>query len=128
MTKITETSEQEAVVDWCRWNISRYPELETLHHTVNEGKRSVVNGAELKRMGMSAGFPDLSLHCAKGKYHSLHIEMKKDRKSRVSDKQKEWLARLNKYGNFVVVCYGAEAAIRVIQKYLNLKENEEMSL
>lgn len=128
MAEISETSEQQAVMDWCRWNIGRYPELETLHHTVNEGKRSVRNGAELKRMGMSAGFPDLSLHCAKGIYHSLHIEMKKDAKSRVSKEQKAWIARLNKYGNLAVVCYGADAAISVLKQYLNLKENEVMSL
>lgn len=58
----------------------------------------------------------------------MHIEMKKDAKSRVSKKQKAWIARLNQYGNLAVVCYGADAAISVLQQYLNLKENEVMSL
>ncbi len=126
MEYATETSEQQAVIEWCSWNTGRYPELETLHHTANEGKRSVVNGAVLKSMGLSKGFPDLSLNCAKGQYHSLHIEMKRNKKSRISSAQKDWIARLNKYDNYAVVCYSADEAISVLQRYLNLKPNERM--
>ena len=126
MNNRTETGEQQAVIEWSLWNRGRYPELETLHHTVNEGKRSVTNGAMLKNIGMSKGFPDLSLHCAKGAYHSLHIEMKKDRRSRVSKEQKDWIARLNRWGNCAVICYCADEAIRVLKKYLNLKPGERI--
>lgn len=128
MSSRTETSEQQAVIEWCQWNIGRYPELETLHHTANEGKRSVSNGAMLKRIGLSKGFPDLSLNCAKGQYHSLHIEMKKDHQCRASKEQKEWIERLNRYGNLAVICYSADEAIYVLNKYLNLKENERIKL
>ena len=128
MSSRTETSEQQAVIEWCQWNIGKYPELETLHHTANEGKRSVVNGAVLKSMGLSKGFPDLSLNCAKGQYHSLHIEMKKDRQCKASKEQKEWIDRLNRYGNLAVICYSADEAIYVLNKYLNLKENERIKL
>lgn len=126
MNNRTETDEQQAVIEWSLWNRGRYPELETLHHTVNEGKRSVSNGAMLKSIGMSKGFPDLSLNCAKGAYHSLHIEMKRDRRSRASKEQKDWIARLNKWGNCAVICYSADEAISVLEQYLNLKPGERM--
>lgn len=128
MNNRTETSEQQAVIEWSLWNRGRYPELETLHHTANEGKRSTANGAMLKSIGMSKGFPDLSLHCAKGVYHSLHIEMKKDRRSKVSTEQKDWIARLNKWDNCAVICYCADDAISVLKQYLELKPGERIRL
>lgn len=121
MPNRTEESEQEAVMEWASWNTGKYPELEMLHHTANEGKRSKSNGAMLKRIGLAPGFPDLSLNVAKGGYHSLHIEMKRDRESRVSKDQKEWIAKLRKYDNFAIVCYSADEAIKALEWYLKLK-------
>lgn len=126
MSSRTETSEQQAVIEWSLWNMGKYPELKMLNHTANEGKRSAVNGAILKSMGLSPGFPDLSLHCPKGLYHALHIEMKRDRKSRVSKEQEEWISNLNYYGYYAVICYSADDAIKILEQYLKLKPNERM--
>lgn len=122
----TEDGEQEAVIDWCTVSKGKYPELEMIHHVANEGRRSPQYGARLKRMGMSPGYPDLLLDCPKGIYHGLRIELKKDRDSKPTAEQKKWISKLNRYGYYAVVCYGADEAIAVLHQYLNLKENEGM--
>ncbi len=45
----TELTEQQAVMEWAEYQTGRYPELKLLYHIPNEGKRSVVNGANLKK-------------------------------------------------------------------------------
>lgn len=127
MIQRKEDGEQEAVIEWCTLSKGKYPELRMIHHVANEGKRSAQNGAKLKRMGMSPGYPDLLLDCPKGIYHGLRIELKKDRHSKPSPVQKEWITQLNRYGYYAAVCCGADEAIRVLKQYLNLKENEGMS-
>ncbi len=118
----TELTEQQAVMEWAEYQTGRYPELKLLYHIPNEGKRSVVNGANLKKAGLKKGVPDLCLPVAKGNYHSLYIEMKKNKRCRPSAEQIEWLTALNAEGNFAVVCYSAEKAIETIKWYVNLKE------
>ena len=38
----------------------------------------------------------------------------------MTKEQKEWLEKLNSYGYKAVRCNGAEEAIQVIKKYLNI--------
>lgn len=118
----TELTEQQAVMEWAEYQTGRYPELKLLYHIPNEGKRSVVNGANLKKAGLKKGVPDLCLPVARGDYNSLYIEMKKNKRCRPSAEQIEWLTALNAEGNFAVVCYSAEKAIETIKWYVNLKE------
>ena len=49
----------------------------------------------------------------------MFIELKRDRASRISHSQKDWLERLEKEGYIARVCFGAEDAIRAITEYLN---------
>ena len=49
----------------------------------------------------------------------MFIEMKVGR-NKPTDKQKEWLERLSRNGYKAVVCYGADAAIDTIDKYMGL--------
>lgn len=118
----TELTEQQAVMEWTEYQTGRYPELKLLYHIPNEGKRSVVNGANLKKAGLKKGVPDLCLPVARGNYNSLYIEMKRNKRCRPSAEQIEWLTALNAEGNFAVVCYSAEKAIETIKWYVNLKE------
>ena len=117
-----ELDEQQTVAEWAEWSTRKYPELKLLYHITNEGKRSLANGAALKRAGLKKGVPDLCLPCAKGGYHALYIEMKKDKNCKPSKDQKEWLANLNAAGNLAVVCHSADEAIETLKRYLNLKE------
>jgi hypothetical protein len=109
----SEGAEQEAVIEYC--DLMHIPAV----HVANEGKRSKSYGAKLKRMGLRRGFPDIIVFCAKGKYHGLAIEMKYD-KGKTSKDQEEWLRTLSSEGYACAVCYGADEAIKIIERYINL--------
>ena len=48
-----------------------------MYHIPNEGKRTVSNGAALKRQGLKKGVPDICLPVPRAKYHGMYIEMKR---------------------------------------------------
>lgn len=118
----TEGEEQEALFEWADRLVFKYPELTLLHHIPNEGKRSEFYGARLKREGMKTGVPDIHLPVARGKYHSLYIELKRIRGSVTTEAQKTWQKLLLKYGNAAYICYGWEEARERIEEYLKISE------
>lgn len=107
----SEADEQATVIEFCE--IMKIPVV----HIPNEGKRTPRAGRELRRMGLRKGFPDLFFPAASKGFHGLFIELKRDRKSRVSKKQAEWLDYLSKQGYSAIVCYGAGEAIAKIREY-----------
>ena len=107
----TEASEQEAVICYCE-----YAGIDIVH-IPNEGKRSVRYGAELKRLGMRKGFPDLFIPKACKGYHGLFIELKVDITRKPTKEQLQWISKLNAEGYYATVCYGADSAIREIRRY-----------
>lgn len=115
-----ETENQIALFEWAQLNKGRFPEIETMYHIPNEGKRSQRLGAELKSMGLRKGFPDVCLPVPRRESGALYIELKASN-GKVSEDQKLWLQRLNNAGNCSVVCYGWEAAAKVIEDYLRGK-------
>ena len=56
MQNKTELTEQQEVMEWAEYQTGKYPELKLLYHIPNEGKRSVVNGANLKKAGLKKVF------------------------------------------------------------------------
>lgn len=119
--QISEAQHQKLIISWCRINSRKYPGLNNIFHCPNESKRSIRYGAELKRMGMSAGFPDIGLLVTNKQYAGLFIELKADKTKRLSKEQKEWLEKLNRFGYKAVRCNGADEAIEVIKNYLGIK-------
>ena len=117
--KTTEAQEQKSLIEWAKWQEKKYPELKMLMHVPNEGKRSKRYGAELKRMGLKAGFPDLGLFVPRNNKHALFLEMKVGR-NKCTDNQKEWIRALMQQGYEVKVCYSCEEAIQTIKKYLGI--------
>ncbi|MDY2734395.1 VRR-NUC domain-containing protein [Intestinibacter sp.] len=121
--KATESGEQQALIQWADLQSHRHKELKMLVHIPNEGKRSIRAGAELKRMGLRAGFPDLFLAVPKlvdgVLYGGLFIEMKV-KGNKCTENQKKWLRRLSEQGYKTEVCYGCSEAIEVIKDYLGI--------
>lgn len=117
--RVTEAQEQKSLIEWAKWQEKKYPELKMLMHVPNEGKRSKRYGAELKRQGLKAGFPDLGLFVPRGNKHALFIEMKVGR-NKCTDNQKKWIRALMEQGYEVKVCYSAEEAIQIIKRYLGI--------
>lgn len=126
-----EDLEQKAILAWARWQKWADGKLaDYLHHSPNGGARSGREGANFKRMGTKAGFPDLFLFIPHGGYHGLFIELKrpkgrtKDGKTRqagkVSEHQQTMIDRINAQGYKAVVAYGANEAIDEIRSYLGI--------
>ena len=112
----SEYDEQKNVIEYCD-TVLHIP----IYHIANEGKRSTVTGARLKAIGLRPGFPDLCVPMARGKYHSLYIEMKA-KGGKLSQDQKTWLSILKQEGHATAVCYGFDEAIKIIEQYIKLKE------
>lgn len=113
---VSEETEQIHLMVWCRYMESKFPELETIYHIVNEGKRTAVTGGKLKEMGLRKGMPDVHLpvsHCA---FASLYIEMKKIG-GKPTAEQIDRLEVLERWGNAVAICEGAEQAEKVLTAY-----------
>lgn len=115
----SEDTEQINVMEWARWNVSKYPELKWLHHIPNGGSRNKREAVKLKQMGVKAGVSDICLPYPKGIYCGLYIEMKFGN-NRKTEEQKAFLQDMEEAGHFVVTCYSAEDAVRVIEEYLNI--------
>jgi len=113
-----EHQAQCRLIEWAGYSQGKYPLLRKLYAIPNAGAGL---RKDLQLEGVKAGVPDLHFPCARGKYHSLYIEMK-DGKNTLSDKQKEWKADLAAEGNRVAVCYSAEEAQAELISYLNLGE------
>ena len=117
--KKKEAEEQIAIMTWAKYNMGRYPELRFLYHTPNGGYRNAAEAANLKRQGVKAGIPDLFLASPRAGFCGLYIELKADKTCPVGEKQKEWIDGLRKQGYQAGVCYGAEHAIQVLERYLS---------
>ncbi len=100
---------------WCKC----HPSLARLFmHAANEGHRSMITGALLKRMGMQRGFPDIFIAVPRGTFHGLMIELKIEGKKATAE-QLEMIGHLKAQSYYACVCVGADEAIEVIQKYMS---------
>lgn len=116
-----EAQEQEALFRWAEFAICKYPELALMYHIPNEGKRTVSNGAALKRQGLKKGVPDICLPVPRGKYHGMYIEMKRIG-GKPTAEQKNYINELAKQGYCCVIANkGWKDASELIIKYLKLE-------
>ena len=113
---------QQQVIEWVNYQIGKYPELALLHHVPNGMFRHKATAAKLKRLGVKAGVPDLSLPVSRGGFHGLWIELKREKGGTVSTAQSEWIAALIEQGYRVGVCNGFDAAKALIERYMDGKE------
>ena len=118
-----EDIEQETLMQWTVYAMGMYPELKLLYHVPNGGKRNAAEAAHLKRQGVKAGVPDLCLPVPRGNYHGLYIEMKA-KSNHPTETQIRWLEYLSAQGYKTAVCWGFEAARRVIEEYMQLLPNQ----
>lgn len=121
----TEAQVQQLIFAWAEYESAKYPELEDLFHIPNGGRRSAKEAHFLKLEGVKSGVPDLCLPVARGKYHALYIELKRESGGKVSGTQAEWLQRLREQGNCAEVCKGFEEARRLLLWYLEGAEDAD---
>ena len=120
----TEEEEQTVVMHWATIAAGRWPELRLLFHIPNGGKRTKSEAVRFRAAGVRSGVPDLFLPCARGGYHGLWIEMKAVG-GRVSAEQERWLRELLAAGYLCRVCYGADEAIKELERYMQMREEEQ---
>ncbi len=107
-----EDDEQMVLVKWLKYKgILHY-------HVPNGGRRSLLEGLKLKRMGVCPGVPDICIPVAKNGYHGLYVEMKRRHGGHLTDQQTWWLKELIKNGYHAIVAHGFDAAQREIINYL----------
>lgn len=86
----------------------------------NGGSRHRLEAANLKREGVTSGIPDLFCPSL-----GLWVEMKRERESRISPEQKDWLAYLESIGYKAIIGRGAADALEQVKQYF---ESGEVSL
>lgn len=113
---------QISVVNWIR---SQYPNV-LMNHTPNGagilgGKSTgarIAKLTKLKKMGVSKGFPDLSILEPTERYHALYLELK-IWPNKPTPEQLEWHRQLRDRGNRVATCYGLDEVIEIVKEYGN---------
>jgi len=115
---VSESQEQCKVIQWARWNETKYPCLKWIFAVPNGAHmKSPRTAAKMKREGMKNGISDLMLPYPSKGYHGLFIEMKFG-KNKLSKDQKEFLQYAESVGYLTAVCYNDLEAIAVLTEYL----------
>lgn len=107
-----ERDEQIKFVTWLRKQGFR------CHHSPNGGSRHLLEAMQLKRMGTSAGFPDVFVPLPTPKYHSFFVEMKPIKGGTLNENQVDWLSYLREKGFFAEEAHGFEEAKSLFLQYL----------
>lgn len=115
---MTEHEEQVALMRLVELHKGRWPELGMLYSIPNGGDRHPAVAAKMKAEGVKKGVPDLCLPIARGGYHGLYIELKRQKKSQISPEQVQWIAALRGQGYRAEICLGATEAWDVISDYM----------
>lgn len=111
-----EQQEQFWFVAWLKRNEVRH------YHVPNGGFRNAIEAAKFKRLGVSAGVPDICIPYARKGRHGLYIELKRVSGGKLSESQVEWGEFLKSQGYAWHEAKGAREAIRLTCEYLDIKE------
>ena len=84
----------------------------------NSAPGSITAAAYFRSEGLRRGYPDLALDIARGRFHGLRIELKRQEGGVVDEDQRKWHDRLQAEGYAVVVCKGCKIAMVAIEIYL----------
>ena len=96
-------------------NLKRIPFM----HIPNEGKRSLIIGSQLKRIGLQPGFPDYIIFRTPPKdpeKKGIIIEMKRRKGGNISENQEKWIRILRDDGYIAFIAKGAHEAIMRLQE------------
>ena len=101
----------EHQVGFLHWFQAQY--LRVMIFAIPNGeKRSISVAKRLKAEGVMPGVPDLFIP-----EWSLWVEMKRAKGGRLSDDQRQVIARLEQMGHFVIIGRGAEDASRQVRSF-----------
>lgn len=98
--------------------IRNYTDLPFIH-IPNEGLRSKITGALLKRMGLCPGASDIFIPRAKNDFHGLFMELKYG-ENKLTPAQIKFIQMVEKEGYKSMVCWSAVDAINKILEFYGL--------
>lgn len=118
-----ERHEQKALVTWLNY----HPVLrEFFCKNDNEGKRSPLQGYNLKRLGLRPGVSDILIYYPTKTYHGLWLEVKRNKKYSASERsanswiaQEKFIETVKSVGFAGHFCYGWLEGKIIIENYLN---------
>lgn len=124
MNKYTpkEAEEQTLFFQWAEMMKYQHPELAFMYHIPNGGSRNKLEAINLKKQGVKKGVPDVFLPLPLHGKHGLYIEMKRQKGSRVSNEQRDFINYLKRVNYEVCVCKGFQEAVDVTNDYLKRKD------
>ena len=111
---------QISIFDWARlYKIKEGGFLfDYMTASPNGGTRNLIEAVNFKRSGVSAGFPDISIFVPRNNYHGMFLEIKKDGKYSITQKQKDWINKLKFMGYFAEFGIGFDHSKKLIEDYL----------
>lgn len=109
----TEDQEQIMLATWLAKQGIRF------YAVPNGGHRNMLEALKFKRMGVSAGIPDLCIPIPSGTYHGLYIELKRVKGGKVSAYQSDWLLFLREKGYYAEVAHGFDEAREMVLHYFS---------
>lgn len=92
------------------------------HHSPNEGERTKVQAAYLRKSGMQKGWPDLDII---DKDKTVHIEFKTP-KGRQSPEQKKMQERLQEQGHHYYICRSYEDFVNICHKHFGKERDPDV--
>lgn len=124
--KRSEDTEQINLFNWIRSEERYQPDLHWAFHVPNGGSRNQGEAKKLKAMGVLAGVSDICFPIARGRYRQMWIEMKFG-DNKPTPRQMTFLQTMQDQGDYVCVCYSYWGAKRVIQCYMELADEAEIT-
>ncbi|MFV0519754.1 MAG: VRR-NUC domain-containing protein [Lachnospirales bacterium] len=115
-----ESVEQKLLFEWAKVVSNKHKELNLMYAVPNGGSRNRIEAANLKKQGVKAGVPDICLPVARNGFNGLYIELKRQKGSRTSPEQKEWIEQLEQQGYKAVICFGFDEGKKVLEEYLGI--------
>lgn len=115
----TESGHQRAVFAWAALNVATYPELRWMHAIPNGGYRDKITAGKLKAEGVKPGVADIFLPVARGDWHGLYIELKKEIGGKTSAEQIEFGDFVKAQGYGFVVSREWQYTVNTLMEYLN---------
>lgn len=117
--RVSEHSEQVALMQWVRAKQPRHPLFRLLFAVPNGGHRHPAVAAKMKAEGQRAGIADLIFAIPRRGFHALFLELKALDGS-LSEAQKDFLYAVADQGYCAAVAKGAEHAQHILEWYAGL--------
>ena len=116
---------QCAIFSWASFKERQFPCLKLLYATASGIRIPIGLVMKAKKCGIiKKGLCDIVLPAARGNYHGLYIELKRDQKSKTSKEQLEFMAMLCSEVYRATVCAGFDASIAEIENYITMEKGE----